>query len=129
MNKYVNALRLMVMLPVFLSLLSVVAYSQTSPQQLLTSQLCGVVEGIRTVIGFIALVMFLVGGVLYAGGHFMPAAGNIKSSMQGWAMGMIVGGVLGIVLVILAPYIVNTIINFSSATGNTGGSITSVTCP
>ncbi|MDE1827833.1 MAG: hypothetical protein KGH65_01595 [Candidatus Micrarchaeota archaeon] len=80
----------------------------------LTSQLCGIVGGVRTVIGVIALVMFLVGGVLYAVGHFMPAAGQVKASMQGWAMGMILGGVIGVILVILAPFIISTILNFGS---------------
>lgn len=80
----------------------------------ITSQLCGIVNGVRTVIGVIALVMFLVGGVLYAVGHFMPAAGQIKASMQGWSMGMILGGVIGVILVILAPFIISTILNFGS---------------
>lgn len=80
----------------------------------LTSQLCGIVGGVRTVIGVIALVMFLIGGVLYAVGHFMPAAGQVKASMQGWAMGMILGGVIGVILVILAPFIISTILNFGS---------------
>ena len=80
----------------------------------LTSQLCGIVNGVRTVIGVIALVMFLVGGVLYAVGHFMPAAGQVKASMQGWAMGMILGGVIGVILVILAPFIISTILSFGS---------------
>ncbi|MDE1869472.1 MAG: hypothetical protein KGH71_00605 [Candidatus Micrarchaeota archaeon] len=86
----------------------------TSVVTTLTSQLCGIVNGVRTVIGVIALVMFLVGGTLYAVGHFMPAAGQIKASMQGWAMGMILGGVIGVVLVILAPFIISTILNFGS---------------
>jgi len=86
----------------------------TSVITTLTSQLCGIVNGVRTVIGVIALVMFLIGGVLYAVGHFMPAAGQIKASMQGWAMGMILGGVIGVVLVILAPFIISTILNFGS---------------
>lgn len=86
----------------------------TSVVDTLTSQLCGIVNGVRTVIGVIALVMFLVGGTLYAVGHFMPAAGQIKASMQGWAMGMILGGVIGVILVILAPFIISTILNFGS---------------
>ena len=80
----------------------------------LTSQLCGIVNDVRTVIGVIALVMFLIGGVLYAVGHFMPAAGNVKASMQGWAMGMILGAVTGVILVILAPFIIKTVLSFGS---------------
>ena len=80
----------------------------------LTSQLCGIVNGVRTIIGVLALVMFLVGGVLYSAAHFMPAAGQIKANMQGWAMGMILGAVVGVILVILAPIIVNHLIAFDS---------------
>ncbi|MDE1847494.1 MAG: hypothetical protein KGH61_00910 [Candidatus Micrarchaeota archaeon] len=87
----------------------------------LTSQLCGIVNGVRTIIGVLALVMFLVGGVLYSAAHFMPAAGQIKANMQGWSMGMILGAVVGVILVILAPIIVNHLISFDS-------SITTVAC-
>ncbi|MGI0141306.1 MAG: ice-binding family protein [Candidatus Micrarchaeales archaeon] len=80
----------------------------------LALELCGIVDTIRTIIGLLALVMFLIGGLLYAIGHFMPSAGQVKASMQGWAMGLIFGGVIGVVLVILAPYIISVIINFGS---------------
>ncbi len=82
----------------------------------LSSQFCSIVNDIRDVIGILALAMFLVGAILYAGGNFLPAAGNLKSSTQGWAMGMIIGGAIGIVLVIIAPYILSIIISFSNGT-------------
>ena len=81
----------------------------------LTSQLCNIIIGVRTVIGVIALVMFLLGGILYAVGHFMPAAGNVKASMQGWAMGMILGGVIGVILVLVAPFLVGLLLSFNSS--------------
>ena len=82
----------------------------------LSSQFCSIVNDVRDVIGILALAMFLVGAILYAGGNFLPAAGNLKSSTQGWAMGMIIGGAIGIVLVIIAPYILSIIISFSNGT-------------
>jgi hypothetical protein len=88
-------------------------YAQTLTT--LTSQLCNIIVGVRTVIGVIALVMFLLGGILYAVGHFMPAAGNVKASMQGWAMGMILGGVIGVILVLVAPFLVGILLSFSSS--------------
>ena len=89
---------------------------------MLTSILCNVANDVRAVVGIFAFVMFLLGGLLYSAGHFMPAAGNLKSSMQGWAMGMLMGGVIGLILVILAPFIIGTIASF----GN--GSIAINTC-
>ncbi|MDE1824796.1 MAG: hypothetical protein KGH61_00905 [Candidatus Micrarchaeota archaeon] len=80
----------------------------------LTSQLCGIVAGVRTVIGVVALVMFLIGGILYSIAHFMPAAGQIRSNMQGWSMGMIFGAVVGVVLVLLAPIIINHLLAFGN---------------
>ncbi len=80
----------------------------------LSSQLCALVSDIRMIVGVFTLALFLIGGVLYAAAHFMPAAGQIKSNMQGWAMGMIIGGVVGLILVIIAPYIVKAIAGFSA---------------
>ena len=88
--------------------------SSGSVIQTITSQLCGIVNGVRTTIGVIALVMFLVGGVLYAVGHFLPTAGQIKASIQGWAMGMVLGGVIGVILVIIAPFIIGIVLGFGS---------------
>ncbi|MEM0086906.1 MAG: hypothetical protein QW774_02660 [Candidatus Micrarchaeaceae archaeon] len=86
-----------------------------SANQLLSSQLCGIVNGVRAIIGIIALVMFLVGGVLYAIAHFLPTAGQVKGSLQGWAMGMIIGGIVGLILVIIAPYIITQVTAFNSS--------------
>jgi type IV secretory pathway VirB2 component (pilin) len=89
-------------------------FAQSNTLDTLTSQLCNIITGVRTVIGVIALVMFLIGGILYAVGHFMPAAGNVKASMQGWAMGMILGGVVGVILVLIAPYLVSLLLSFNT---------------
>ncbi len=81
----------------------------------LSTSLCGIVGSIQTVIGVIAILLFITGGALYAGAHMLPAAGNLRGNLQGWSMGMIVGAVVGIILVILAPTLIKTI-------GSTAGS-------
>lgn len=91
-------------------------------EQLLTSNLCNIIGTVRTVVGIFALVLFVVGGVLYAAAHFLPAAGNIRSSLQGWSLGMIMGGIIGIILVIAAPWIVSTVVGFS------GGVVATPSC-
>ncbi|MEM0094927.1 MAG: hypothetical protein QXX74_03325 [Candidatus Micrarchaeaceae archaeon] len=102
---------------------ALMAQTTTMPaNQLLSSQLCGIVNGVRTIIGIIALVMFLIGGVLYAIAHFLPSAGQIKGSLQGWAMGMIIGGIVGLILVIIAPYIIGQVVAFG------GNSISATSC-
>jgi hypothetical protein len=80
----------------------------------LTTQFCSLINGVRAVIGVLALLMFLVGAILYAGGHFLPTAGQVKGSAQGWAMGMIIGSLIGVVLFILAPYIISFIVGFGN---------------
>ena len=90
----------------------------------LSASLCGIVSSIRTVIGVLALLLFIAGGSLYAGAHMLPAAGNLRGNLQGWSMGMIMGGIVGIILVLLAPYLVGMIINL----GGTSSGIQAPSC-
>ena len=83
----------------------------------LTSTLCGIINAIGLIIGILALMLFILGGVLYAVAHFLPAAGNLRAGMQGWGMGMLVAGVVALILYILAPHIIEIIVGFQSGTG------------
>ncbi len=85
----------------------------SSQQYTLSSTLCGIIAGISEIIGLLAIFMFVVGGTLYAFAHFMPAAGNLKGSMQGWGMGILMGGIIMVVLYALAPFIISTVLKFS----------------
>ena len=91
----------------------------------LTSTLCNIITGVRSIVGIVALAMFLIGGILYAVAHFMPSAGQAKGATQAWAMGMIIGGIVGIVLVILAPIIISAVLDFNSQVATAA----SITCP
>ncbi len=88
----------------------------------LSTSLCGIVGDIRTVIGIIAILLFITGGALYAGAHMLPAAGNLRGNLQGWSMGMIIGAVVGIILVLLAPTLLSVI-------GGIGSTSALSTCP
>lgn len=86
----------------------------TSPQAATVSDtLCGIITGISQVIGLLAIFMFILGGTLYGFAHFMPASGNLKGSMQGWGMGVLMGGVIMIILYALAPFIISNLLQFS----------------
>jgi hypothetical protein len=91
----------------------------------LTSTLCNIIDGVRSIVGIVALAMFLIGGILYAVAHFMPSAGQYKGAIQGWSMGMIIGGVIGIILVILAPIIITAVLSFNAQIQG----VASITCP
>ena len=92
----------------------------------INTALCGVITTVQTVVGFVAVLLFVLGGVLYAIAHMMPSAGSMRGAIQGWSMGMIVGGIVGLILVILAPGLVAFIIGI----GNTaGGGVGAYVCP
>ena len=86
----------------------------------ISSAFCAVVNTVRSIIALFAVVMFLIGGVLYAIAHFLPTTGQLKGSLQGWALGMILGGIVGVILVIIAQPIVYMVAGF--------GNLVSVSC-
>ncbi|MGC9129598.1 MAG: hypothetical protein ACP5GB_01815 [Candidatus Micrarchaeia archaeon] len=117
-----NALKVMYYLFFATALISIVNGATSSNSiTAVSSAFCALVNTVRSIIALFAVVMFLIGGVLYAIGHFLPNAGQLKGSVQGWAIGMILGGIVGVVLVIIAQPIVNMVAKF-------GSGISSVSC-
>ena len=92
-------------------------FAQSSLLSAISAQLCGVVSFVRAIVGVFALMMFLIGGIMYAVAHFLPAAGNIRSNIQGWAMGMIFAAIVALVIFILAEPIIKLISGFGQAGG------------
>lgn len=78
------------------------------------STICGLLAGIASIIGILAIFLFVLGAVLYGVAYLLPAAGNLKGSAQGWGMGMIIGGVIAIILYILSAFIIYKIASFST---------------
>ena len=70
-------------------------------------ELCGIVAQVEAIIGILTLLLFIVGGTIYAFSHFLP--GQTRGAAQGWSMGMITGGVIGLVIVILSPWVIEQI--------------------
>lgn len=116
---WIKRLYLLVYIATFGSLMLSVAYATPNPgvTNALSSSLCTIVGTVQAVVGVIALVMFVLGGALYAIAHMMPAAGNLKGNMQGWSLGMIIGGIVGIIIVIAAPGVIGLISNSAGASG------------
>ena len=88
--------------------------------------LCGIIQGIRTFVGILAIALFLIGGVLYAVAHFIPTSVDFRKSLQGWSTAMIIGGIIGLIVVIIAQPLVTLFAGFSSAGG--GSSIPIPNC-
>jgi hypothetical protein len=74
---------------------------------------CQLYDTVHTVIFVIGLVLIIVGAALYAGSHVLP--GNLKTNAQGYGMGMIVGGVVGVIIALAAPFILQTITGANSS--------------
>jgi hypothetical protein len=82
------------------------AQQQQTPSEL-SSALCTAVKTIKASVTIIAVAMFVVGGLLYAIGNLLT--GSMKQSAHGWAQSLLIGGIVGIILVILAQPLVNLI--------------------
>lgn len=83
----------------------------------LSMTLCGIIDGIRTFVGILAIALFLIGGVLYAVAHFIPTSVDFRKSLTGWSTAMIVGGIIGLIVVIIAQPLVTTFAGFSTSVG------------
>jgi hypothetical protein len=103
---------------------SVVFMVRADAVSTISTTLCQLVNGVRAIIGALAISLFLLGGALYSVANMLPTSLDYRKSLIGWAQAMIIGGLLGFIVVILAQPIVQLF-------GNIGGGISgsSVTIP
>ncbi len=97
-HKYFRMLMLLAAIGSFATVLS--SASLTSN---VIAPICAVYGAVHSAIFILGLTLMILGGALYAGSHMMP--GTSKGTIQGYGMGMILGGVTGVVIAIAAPYI------------------------
>ncbi|VVB77179.1 Uncharacterised protein [uncultured archaeon] len=116
-----NKLRLMVYLLVSMGMVSSVLAQSVSLTGSLSSQLCAIVGMVRTIVGILAIALFLIGGVLYAVSDFLPTNLEFRKSMIGWATAMIIGGLIGLVIVIIAQPVIQLVENVGSSAGGASG--------
>ncbi|MDE1811131.1 MAG: hypothetical protein KGH66_03755, partial [Candidatus Micrarchaeota archaeon] len=72
--------------------------------------ICNSIEGIVFILG---LALMLLGGALYAGAHVMPS--QTRGQIQGYGMSMLMGGVVGVIIALLAPWMLNEVISLSNS--------------
>ncbi len=104
--------KLVLMLLPFLTLAT--ASAQSSIQVTISSVICPIYVAVNTGIFILGLTLMILGGALYAAAHIMPA--QSKGSIQGYGMSMIIGGVIGVIIAELAPYILGLLTSTSSST-------------
>jgi hypothetical protein len=117
--------RVVFYLMAFVSMISMLQ-AQGTGTSTITSQLCSIVDSVRTIVGVLALTLFLIGGVLYAVSHFLPTNLDFKKSLTVWSQGMIIGGLIGLVIVLIAQPIIQLVLNIGGSVG--GGGVTAPTC-
>ncbi|ASI14026.1 multipass membrane protein [Candidatus Mancarchaeum acidiphilum] len=72
-----------------------------------TNTICGVYTEIKTIVFILGLVLVILGAIMYAVGHVLPATS--RGSIQGYGTGMIMAGIIAVIIAVLAPYILSTI--------------------
>ncbi|MCL5239072.1 MAG: hypothetical protein M1286_01190 [Candidatus Marsarchaeota archaeon] len=108
-----------------LSLVSMV-FAATNTTAAISSTLCGFITGVQTIIGVLALALFLIGGVLYAIAHFLPTSLDYRKNLIGWSTAMIVGGIIGLIVVIIAYPLVTTFTHLGTAINGTA--VSNISC-
>ena len=92
----------------------------------ISSTLCGIVDAVRTIVGALALCLFLLGGVMYAVSHFLPTNLEFKKSLTAWSTAMITGGLIGLVIVLIAQPLITTITGLGNSVSGT--TLTTISC-
>jgi len=77
----------------------------TSIATQLAAALCTIKWIVYGLLPTVALIMFMLAGLAYASGQVFGA--ETKARAQNWATSLLVGGIVGIVLAILAPAILD----------------------
>jgi len=102
-----------VLLSVVLSM-GVVSASTSAMAVNIAKSMCDFKILVTGVLPTLSLILFLFAGLAYAAGQAFGA--ETKAKAQGWAMSLLVGGIIGIVLAVLAPILVGIFINMSTGT-------------
>ncbi|MCL4363104.1 hypothetical protein M1439_01485 [Candidatus Marsarchaeota archaeon] len=108
-HKYFRMLMLLAAIGSFATIIS--SASLTSN---VIAPICTVYNAVHTAIFILGLTLMILGGALYAGSHMMP--GSSKGTVQGYGMGMILGGVIGVIIAIASPYILGLLTSNNNIT-------------
>src|SRR5271157_2923415 len=81
-----------------------VAVTTTGMAANISAALCTFKVLVRGVLPALSLVLFLFAGLAYAAGQVFGS--EMRAKAQGWAMALLVGGIIGIFLAVLAPILV-----------------------
>ena len=100
-------------------LLSSVSFSAGEITTSVTSTVCALYNTVHDVIFFLGLALMIAGAALYAGSTVMPA--TQKGQVQGYGMGMIMGGIIGVIIALASPFILQIISGSTSLAASCAG--------
>ena len=109
LSRHIKVLMLPLMVLSFIATMS----ASQSIVSTVTSQICIIYTVVHTAIFILGLALMIGGAALYAASHIMP--GQTKSTLQGYGMGMIMGGVIGVIIAEIAPFLLGLIMGSSGA--------------
>ncbi len=72
-------------------------------------ELCTLYFNVNEFLALLALVLALVGAILYSASNIMP--GQTKGVMQGYAMGLVIAGVVSLIMATLSIYVLSVVSN------------------
>ncbi len=78
------------------------------------SAICQVYSFVNVIVFVLALTLMILGGALYAGAQILPGA--TRGQVQAYAMGLVLGGVAGAIIAMLAPYVLSVVYNAPTGT-------------
>ncbi len=119
MQKYGMYFKFTIMFAMFLGYVcALVPVAATSGLANVLAPICAVYSIVHTAVYVLGLTLLVLGAMLYAGGNIAP--GNLKGQIQGYGMGMITGGIAGVVLAMIAPWIMGVITSNTSIASQCG---------
>lgn len=105
----------------------VTSQSQTSGA---INVICAVFNVVKNIIFILGLTLMLLGAAFYAGANIMPS--QQRGSFQGYGMSMMIGGIVGVVIAVAAPFVLNLLVasgGTNSVLGYTTTSSVTSLCP
>jgi len=86
--------------------------STTTDSSKIKHAVCAVYDVVNDVLPVIAFVLFVLAGAVYAAGQFFGA--EMRAKAVGWAMNMITGAIIGLILEAVLPSVLTSLGGASS---------------
>jgi len=97
-------------------LLSVFAFADTGPLSTVNSAMLQLCKSVKELLPIAAMLMIVIAGVIYAAGQMMGAETRARANV--WATAALVGAIIAILIVVIAPPVLSIIYPSTGTTAN-----------